>query len=195
MEGIVHEDPVSLLGQGMDKYQKPPAYVKAKANLWWRVYQLGYSFELFGKIDEEIELRNNIIRNSDKIEWAGTYGRKYVFIAVHELAGCRDDHGLLKPDWELDYRRTSLVNIDPSFPIDVNKFKLAEDDFLGKDDISIIEWILEDYTPNMNEYLIRDEINGEKGPWVLLDGYIGQTDNELNRDIYIYISSRIFCRI
>lgn len=186
MDGIVHEDPVSLLGKGMDKYQKPPEYVKAKSNLWWRVYQLGYSLELFGEIDKEIKHWNRIIRNTDEGGWADFYGRKYVFIAVQELAGCRDDHGLLKSDWEMEYRRTSLVNIDPSFPTDIKKFKLVEDDFLGKNDISIIEWILEDYTPNLNKYLIIDEINDEKGPWVLLDGYIGQENVELNRDIYVF---------
>lgn len=186
MEDIVYEDPVSLLGPGMDKYQKPPEYVKAKSNLWWRIYQLGYSLDLFGEIDKDIEYWNGLIRDTDEGGWADSYGRKYVSIAVHELAGYRDDLGLLKHDWEEDYQHTSLVNIDPSFPVDIKKFKLIEENFLGKSDISIIEWISEDYTPNLNKYLIIDEINGEKGPWVLLDGYIGQTDDELNRDIYIF---------
>lgn len=184
MEGIVYEDPVSLLGHEMDKYQKNPPYRKAKANLWWRIYQLGYSLELFGEIDKDIEsLKDSRYQNSDE-RWDDTYGRKYVFIAVHELAGYRDDLGLLKDEWESN--RTSLVDLDPSFPNETKKTEIINEDLLGNRDFSINEWLLSKDNPSLKEYLILNEINGQEGPWVLLDGYVGQTDEELNRQIYIF---------
>ena len=117
--------------------------------------------------------------------WTRPYGRKYVYIALYELAGYRDDLGLLRSDWDNGWR-ISFMNIDPSFPVDIKEFKLVYDNFLGNKDIPIVEWILEDYTPDLKPYLILDEIDGEYGPWVLLDGYIGQTNNDTNRDIYIF---------
>lgn len=185
MEGIVYEDPVSLLGPKMDKYNKPPEYMVAKSNLWWRVYQLGYSLDLFGEIDEHIESWNVSVSNYDGNQWAGSYGRKYVFIAVYELAGYRDDLGLLKHENEEDYHRTHLANIDPSFPVEVTQYEIIKNDFLDDGHVTDNEWIEGDIISIFKEYLILDELIGEKGPWVLLNGNIRQRDENTKRNMHI----------
>lgn len=180
IEGILQEDPVSALGPEMDTYNESPEYVEAKSNLWWRIYQFGYSLDLFGKIDRSIGEWNLSASNYDGNKWTGTYGGKYVSIAVAELAGYRDDQGLLKEDFE--DTRTSMVDIDPSFPIELKQYHF-KNDFLDKPSLDS-EWLVKDENSILKEeYLEIEELNGEKGPWILLNCQIHQRSNYTKRKI------------
>jgi len=181
LDGIVHDDLVSFLGLGMDRYQRPPEYKKAEANLWWRMYDLGYSLDIFGEIDKEIASWSS--RGLNKL--TDMYGRKYAKIATFELAGYRDDLGLLKDEWD-NYQRMSFADIDPSFPEEIEQHNLVKEDFLEDYTIPVNEWILKEDIPDLKNYLILDEIKGEKGPWVLLDGFIDREDSDFNRNTYIF---------
>jgi hypothetical protein len=57
------DDPMDWLGPKISKYQTTtPEYQHAKANLWWRIYDLGYSLECFGDVDKGI-VRLNYARS------------------------------------------------------------------------------------------------------------------------------------
>lgn len=165
---------------------KNPEYVKVKSNMWWRIYKLGYSLELFGEIDKEIA-RHNSYRfgreaNGRKID---RYGKKYCWIAWYEIAGLRQDKGLLKRRWEDEPKRFT-VDIDPSFPEEVQNIEIIKTSYLGSRTTSLLNWIVRGRTPDITQYLILDSIRGEKGPWILLDGKILQEDLQVERDIFIY---------
>lgn len=220
LNDLIYED-VSLLGKGMDKHKQPPEYKKAKRNLWWRIYQLGYSLEIFGDVDKEIVRDNQYGRYANREIWANPYGRKYVLIAIHELAGFRDDNELLRSSWENKYQNLSFVDIDPSFPVELNNYDLVGENlhqlhrfpsvwkflepilrilplnlwnnsFIGNPNMPIDKWISNENIPNINGYLIMDKIEGQEGPWVLLDGYINYEDSKLERNLYIFPRGILF---
>ena len=161
-----------------------PEYIAVKSNMWWRIYQLGYSFNKFSEVDKEIARSSCFGRaaNGKKID---RYGKKYCWIAWHEIASYRQDKGLLRREWVPDHERFT-VDIDPSFPDEVQKIEIIKTTYLGRRVRDLPGWIEKGPTPDISSYLIRDTIQGEKGPWVLLDGYISQEDLEVKRGIFIF---------
>ena len=73
-----------------------PDYQQTKKQILWRIYDLGYSLQAFSKIDQQIAHRGfyeeQAGRESTKAE---RYGKKYSWIAFYEVAGYRQDLGLL----------------------------------------------------------------------------------------------------
>jgi hypothetical protein len=180
------DDPLDWLGH-ISKYETTtPEYKHAKANLWWRIYDLGYSLECFGDVDKWIVHSNHYRSYSEHERFTDHYGKKYCSIALHELAGYRDDLGLLKSEWQEPYERTLLADIDPSFPQPVQEFQVVDRDLLGDRTTPLHEWIENGNNPDIASYFVLEELCGEKGPWVLLDGYIEQEDLEDGRSCVIF---------
>ena len=181
------DDPLDWLGPKISKYETTtPEYKHTKANLWWRIYDLGYSLERFGDVDKWIVHFNHVISYSKQERFTDHYGKKYCSIALHELAGYRDDLGLLKSEWHEPYERTLLADIDPSFPQLVQEFQVVDRDILGDRTTPLHEWIENGSNPDISSYFVLEELCGEKGPWVLLDGYIKQEDLEGRRSCVIF---------
>ncbi len=186
--GFADDDPMQWLGKPISKYEtKTPEYLQAKANLWWRIYNLGYSLESFGDVDKWIVSLKYINSYSQKEHYSDHYGRKYCLIATYELMGYRDDSNLRKDEWDKPYERTSQVDIDPSFPEQLQEHNLVCEDFLGNRDMPLHEWILSGGVPDVKSYLIVDELLGEEGSWVLLDAYINQEDSKFNRGRFTFL--------
>ena len=164
-----------------------PEYIKVKANMWWRIYDIGYSLEKFGEIDKQIASdafrRHGRAANGGKTD---RYGKKYCWIAYYEIAGFRQDKGLLRRDWETDQVRRFEVDIDPSFPEEPHNIEVVKTDFLGDRRTDLAAWIQTGGNPNLGSYLLINELQGEKGPWVLLDGYINQEDSDFNRGLFVF---------
>lgn len=164
-----------------------PEYIKVKSNMWWRIYKLGYSLKDFGEVDKEIARRDNygFGREADgkKID---RYGKKYCWIAWHEIAGVRQDKGLLKREWESSDHKRFTVDIDPTFPDESQSIEIIKTDYLGRRKTSLPNWIKRGPAPDISPYLVLDSINDEKGPWVLLDGFGEEEDLEAKRDIFIF---------
>jgi len=158
-------------------------YRRARANIFWRIYDLGYSLNTFGEIDKWI-VRGNWQYGRAARGKTDRYGKKYSWIAFYELAGFRQDLGLLD-EW-YDDARISDADIDPSFPVEVQEYNLIQADFLRDRDLPVEEWILHGGLPDLEPYLIIDELCGEQGPWVLLDGYINQEDAKAKRSRFIF---------
>lgn len=156
-------------------------YQKVKANIFWRIYQLGYSHSTFKDIDSQIGRYNWNRSEHIKTE---RYGKKYCWIAFYELSGFREDEGLLPEKYG---HRISDTDIDPSFPNEILNEMIIKKDFLGKDDKVISEWIQNGPVPDVEAYLELNRLSGYKGPWVLLDGYVNQENLGNNRNVFIFI--------
>jgi hypothetical protein len=157
-------------------------YKTVRRNIFWRLYDLGYSLERFGQIDKQIARMDwgfGRAENGGKID---RYGKKYSWIPFFELTGFRQDMNLL-PDRN-GYSRVSDCDIDPSFPEDVQEHQVLKNNLLEIHSASAQEWIEETAAPNIPATFVIPRILGNDGPWVLLDGFILQEDTATNRDCF-----------
>jgi len=160
-------------------------YKRVRANIFWRIYDLGYALEKFGEIDKWIARENWTFgrdRNGGKTD---RYGKKYSWIAFYELCGFRKDQNLLFK-WYGEEVRIADADIDPSFPQPLQEFKVVDQDLLGDRTTLLHKWIENGGTPDISSYFILEELCGEKGPWVLLDGHVSQEDLEAKRSCFIF---------
>jgi hypothetical protein len=163
-----------------------PGFQKVRANVLWRLYDLGFTLERFGQVDQWIA-RGNWSRSNDpnKVE---RYGKKYARIAYFELAGFIEDQGALAGRIRrYGGARISDTDIDPSFPEKAPEYRLVHDNYLGDNDVTTQEWINDGGLPDVHKFLVVDELIKEAGPWVLLDGYINQEDKQLDRNRFTFI--------
>lgn len=164
---------------------KHDGYRKVRAQVLWRVEQLGWTSELFKDVDSSIANEHYYPRTGGEAKKIERYGKKYSWIAFFEMAGLLHDRGVLK-NWR---ERTYSVDIDPSFPEPVTKDYLIKDDFLGDPEMDMKEWIANGPMPDMNPYLRLEEVQQVKGPWVALDGYVTQEDETRSRSMFCFIRS------
>ena len=182
-------DVISKLGPEMDKYQRNKEYKKAKAQIFWRIYDLGYALDKFGEIDKKIaekRYRYSNLSSDEFIEWnfASKYGEKYVDIALLELAGYRDDLGKLRSDYD-EGTHTHLADIDPSFPVDFKNYKIINKNFGVVDNAPKDKW-LKQKIPNLKKFLYLTNIDGYKDSWILLDGFFNLQDKDMKKQIYLF---------
>ncbi len=170
--------------------ENPDAYKRIRANVYWRIYDLGFSLESFGEIDGLL-LRENYRKYSRSGDGRKTdrYGKKYSWIAYFELAGFRQDQGTL-PDYN-DNSRCIEVDIDPSFPDEHREYNLVREDFLGDREASTEQWVLKTPTPDLTPYLNVDQLSDEQGSWVLLHGHLGQEDKQDKRKMSAWMQGLI----
>jgi len=183
-------------GRGNYNFQHDE-YKRAQANILWRIYDLGFSLDAFGKIDGGL-LGENYRKygrsaNGGKID---RYGKKYSWIAFYELAGFRQDNDLL-PDYHENVRILD-ADIDPSFPDEQQEYNFVTEGFLGDPKISAEDWIFNTPPPDLMSYLKidqfrddADQLCSEEGPWILLWGSLSQEDKKDNRDIFALIQGLI----
>jgi len=155
-------------------------YKKIRANIFWRVYNLGYSHEKFKNIDSDIGRYNWNRKEHIKVD---RYGKKYCWTAFYELAGYREDKGLLPEKYG---GRISDTDIDPSFPDEPKEEEIIKTDYTNGKPSKIEDWIEKGPVPDVNPYLRRGKVSNKKGPWILLDGFIVQEKGEFKRNIFIY---------
>lgn len=165
-------------------------YKRVVANIFWRIYDLGYSLENFGEIDKWLSQVNARYygRSADGRK-TDRYGKKYSWIAFYELAGLRQDKGLLSDFY--DDVRILDADIDPSFPAEEFRYNLIEEDFLGDREIPTKEWVFKNHPPDMTSYLTIDRLCGEQGPWVLLRGHLNQENKQDNRNVFAFFEGLI----
>ncbi len=177
--------------KGLINYDSVPGeHKRVKANVCWRIYDLGFSLENFGEIDKWISRENsNLGRYHEHPRKIDRYGKKYSWIAFFELAGYRQDNNLL-PD-RYDEGRTSGADIDPSFPNEQREYNLVTKDFLGDRGVSAEEWIAKTSPPDLTQYLKIDNLREQQESWVLLNGYLNQKDDQANRDMFAFFRGLI----
>jgi hypothetical protein len=164
-----------------------PRLAESITKVMWRMKELGYNEDEFGEIDISImRYYPNPMIEAEATGRLERYGKKYSWIAFFELAGFYSDSYGDQKYWKNLQIRSVYVDIDPSFPGQPQEFEVIKTDYLGDRTVEVHEWIENGDTPKINDYLILEELCGEKGPWVLLDGSIDQEDIQAKRSIFIY---------
>lgn len=165
-------------------------YRLVRERVLWRVKSLGWDASVFEDIDGEIskeqwEYRGNESR-AGRVE---RYGKKYSWIAYFELYGWMRDVGLLSDS--RDEVRNRYAMLDPCFPVAEDLGPVVMEDLLAGRQKSIEEWITKGPTPNLKPLLRRDEIRGDQGPWIALDGFVGRQDESRARKMFAFVRSFI----
>ena len=167
-------------GRGSYDY-KDSEYRKVRAQILWRVKQLGWSIDKFGEVDARIGSKS-FYRHENNATRTDRYGKKYSWIAYFEMSGLLHDSGVLN-DY---YERTSSVDIDPSFPDHVKNGKVIDANYLSDQEMEMSHW-MKLGTPEISPYLNLKEIQQKSGPWVLLDGSVSQENENLARELFCFV--------
>ncbi len=147
-----------------------PDYQLVRNQLLGRMRQLGYSHALFQHADDIIG-RSSWFSRASNGNKTDRYGKKYSWIAYFELYGYRHDQGLLSAS---DGERPSDCDIDPSFPLRAPTWQPRVPDVFTGTPTDPLRWLREGPRPRYDHLLERQMVDGVRGPWVLLDGYINQ---------------------
>ena len=158
-------------------------YRKVRAQILWRIEQLGWTNDLFGEVDSSIESTYWSNRAGGDAKKTDRYGKKYSWIAYFEMSGYLQGIGKLE-NWA---ERTSKVDIDPSFPEPVAKQSIINSDYLGAPTIDTKNWIKNGPLPDISAYYRVKELDNDQGPWVALDGYCAQEDEVRGRSLFCFI--------
>lgn len=168
---------------------KHKGFIQIKENTLWRIYQLGYSLEKFGDIDKGIVSNPRLDRDSDCAGKVDRYGKKYCWIAYHELLGFKMDRKEIDRRWMLEDGRGGEFGIDPSFPqTSQSERKPLISKNLTKGPREIKKWLVQSAPPDISDYFEMENINGIKGPWILVHGTVGQHNTKLSRKITTFIT-------
>jgi hypothetical protein len=172
----------SLVRERNDYDYDHPEYKDVRNTILWRITELGWSSEKFADIDKDIESdRGNTRHHRPKVE---RYGKKYSWIAYYEMAGQLEDDGKLDL-WAEKFD----ADIDPFFPRNTVDTLKETTMFLGDESITTKDWITDHELPNLEHILTTNEAAGHLGPWVLLNGYIAEESNRLDRNYYCLIKA------
>lgn len=161
-----------------------PTYREVRRQIEYRIVQLGYSSDRFGEIDRAIAESSwrAEIRHAPKID---RYGKKYSWIAFFEMYGVRLDEGAL-PEWRSE-ERPSDADIDPSFPEPARVWQPPLPDLFAETPTEPWAWITDGPTPNYEHLLHIEDVDGQRGPWVLLDGFIEQSSRDDERRVFTFL--------
>ena len=168
---------------------KNKGFIKIKGNVLWRIYQLGYSLEKFGSIDKSIVSNTRMDRNSDYAGKVDRYGKKYSWIAYHEILGLKMDKKEIDKWWISEDGRSSEFDIDPSFPETPRperKPLITENLIKGPREIK--KWLMQTTSPDISAYLKLENVDDIKGPWILVHGTVGQKNTKLSKRITTFIT-------
>ncbi len=159
-----------------------PEYVRVRAKIERRMFDLGYRDERFKDLESEIGRDSWNARNEHKVD---RYGKKYSWIAYFEMWGERDANRTL-PDWRQG-NRTSDCCVDPTFPKPPPEWMPPLPDFFGPPAATTEDWVAGGYTPNWRPLLVIPEINGHKGEWVLVEGFVQGVDSQHDRELFAFL--------
>lgn len=159
-----------------------PDYVRVRAKIERRMFDLGYREERFKHVESEIGRNSWNAREEQKID---RYGKKYSWIAYFEMWGERDAHRKL-PDWRQD-SRTSDCGVDPTFPKAPPDWTPPLPDLFGPPAVTTEDWVAGGFTPKWHSLLVVPEINGHQGEWVLVEGFVQGADSSHDREFFAFL--------
>ena len=160
----------------------------------WRVMNLGYTNEKFSTTDIAIN-QNHSRREEVNYGKVDRCGKKYSWIAYHEMCGHLDSNGQL----QRHIRETENV-IDPSFPIPPSKW--TQEFKVPSMDGSEVQWYAKAAAPEYGHILELKSLDDLPGPWVMLEGdaihrkagsenlgwgFSHQGNKHLRRDVYSFL--------
>jgi hypothetical protein len=162
---------------------KNDTYKEVRRQIEYRIMDLGYSPARFESLDRMIAESAWRAESRGKSK-ADRYGKKYSWIAFFEMYGIRQDAGQLS-DWDRD--RPSDADIDPSFPEKPKVHSPALADIFDGSPVEPRDWLANGPTPDYQGLIQCDEIDGQPGPWVLLEGFVEQTAPTDYRQVFTFL--------
>lgn len=149
-----------------------------------RILALGYSPERFQDIDRQIgsDAWRDGRRGREKSD---RYGKKYSWIAYFEMYGVRSDAGLL-PEWR-DESRPTDADLDPSFPESATVWFPSLPELFHDTPTDPYGWVAKGPIPRYDNLLSAEVIDGQPGPWVLIDGFINQVAMNDERRVFSFL--------
>ncbi len=153
-------------------------YKHVKGQMLWRVLDLGWSDNDFGKVDSQITSGQHHHRISPSNNKVDRYGKKYSWIAYDEITGMLIDQGKLEADWDC-----ASSEIDFSFPVLAEHQDMISDEILELDVESDSDWLNRQVTEIIKKQLIRQDSTCK----VLLDGFIQKEVNNSKRKIFVFV--------
>lgn len=158
-----------------------PEFKKIKGRIRWRIYDLGYTLEQFSRLDQMIARADHSGRSEDGAK-TERYGKKYAWIAFYEMAGLRMEQRKLGQTEISDF-----YNIDPGFPEEPRQYEIATKKLLGDKRTDTEKWLVRTDLPDVLPWLSQDIVDGQEGPWLLLDGEAWLEDRSLGRLVKVVV--------
>ncbi|SUE28938.1 Uncharacterised protein [Nocardia farcinica] len=154
---------------GRESYDfEHPEFRKARAEVMARIWDLGWRENEFGAIDQQIAMASDRpYSNSRKVE---RYGKKYGWIAYHELFGRLVDAGRAPAPFGDVERLTP--DIDPAFPDRPPVAPMLLPSWAPADPTDDKTWLASGEVVVPDELWSPDEIHGVEGGWLLVEGYL-----------------------
>lgn len=157
-------------------------YVRVRAKIERRMFDLGYRKKLFDDLEREIGGMSFRAGDEHKVD---RYGKKYSWIAYFEMWGEREARRML-PDWRLG-ERTSDCGVDPSFPKRSPAWVPPIPDLFGDMAVNTEAWVEGGYTPTWKPLLVVPEINGHHGEWVLVEGFVHGVNEDHDQELFAFL--------
>ena len=150
-----------------------PEYKRVRFQLLARMYELGYRYSIFGRVDQRIGQYAGLDSKEDGKK-TDRYGKKYSWIAHFDLTGQRGDQGLLRDEWSDPLRFDA--DLDPSFPLQAPIWSVQLPAVFDDAPREAVSWLHDGPTPSYGHFLNRRSVDGVRGPWVLMNGYLEQEE-------------------
>lgn len=176
---------IGPLYEGRGNYQMEHAGFQAGvADVRGRVWDLGWREAAFGEIDARI--RDDQWRRHESPERTERYGKKYGWIAYYELAGRLDDRGEIR-DRLWTAGRCVYPDIDPSFPETPARLEQQVPAWASAGPEEDEVWFREGVVDVPDDLLVADALQGEEGPWVLVEAWLEHRDAERGRRVWGFV--------
>lgn len=158
-------------------------YAETRKSIVRRMIELGYDPEKFEAIDRGRQSYGRGHLEGKKID---RFGKKYSWIAFMEMWGWREDQGVL-PDWRVG-ERSSDSGIDASFPPTSSPtWTPPLPNLFTSGPKKLGNWILEGPIPDYSMLLTPSNVDGVDGDWVMLGGFIEETDPSDYREVFTFL--------
>lgn len=158
-----------------------PEYRPLLSAIVSRMLALGYDPEQFDAVDGRMNPGHRMRNDKDKVD---RYGKKYSWIAYFEMWGIRSARGLLAGERS---DRPSDADIDPTFPTEAVSIDVTLPDLFSGQPTVPGDWLLRGPQPDYRGILEIAEIDGMTTPWVLLDGFLEQSDAADHRQVLTFL--------
>jgi hypothetical protein len=185
-KGAIHMDfenySLGSLVKNRSNYDmKHRGYRRVRRQVLARVADLGWTQAAFKDVDRMIGARS--LSRSTEPDRVERYGKKYSWIAYHEMYGLRSRRRV-SPDWR--EQRPADCGPDPSFPLAPAEWRLPLEHAFAEVDKSELEWLTSGDVPDYRQLLRIDTVDQHVGPWVLLDGYVNHRAAD-RREIFAFL--------
>ncbi|WP_413115764.1 NACHT domain-containing protein [Streptomyces sp. CY1] len=147
---------------------KHPGYRRARAEVMSRVWNLGWREKEFGSVDQAIA------RSADRPYTTNRnverYGKKYGWIAYHEMVGRLVDAGQAPAPF--GYAERLMPDIDPTFPDRPPVAPIPLPPWAPAEPTDDQTWLMSGTVTVPGQMWSPEEVHGVGGGWLLVEGYL-----------------------